>query len=292
MVSLMLAMPPAWADGLDAFAFDQKPGAQLPLDAMFSDAAGRPVSIGSLGGMPLVLAFGYFHCPNLCGVVREDMFAALQRTGLEAGRDYQLAFVSIDPHETPKDAAEAQANDLARYPAGADGWHFLTGDAASIETVEAAAGYHSRYDQALAQFLHPAGLVFATPAGVVSGYLLGVGYSPGDVQAGLARAARGEIGQKASPILLLCFHFDPTTGRYTLAIVKVLRIAGVVTVLGIGAIVLAAHRRRRFNETQRERMNDASAQVLPLATPVRGAGWQVNDKPVAGAALPRMGTSL
>ncbi len=248
LIFLLLATP-AWADGMDAFAFDQKPGAQLPLDAAFTDAAGRPATLGALGGalggMPLVLAFGYFHCPNLCGVVRDDMFAALQRTGLVAGRDYQLAFVSIDPNETPADAAKAEADDAARYPADPAGWHFLTGAAASVEAVAAASGYRSRYDAATAQFMHPAGLVFATPAGIVSGYLLGVGYSPGDVAAGLDRAARGEIGQKASPVLLLCFHFDPTTGRYTLAIVKVLRIAGVVTVLGIGAIVFAAQRRRR-----------------------------------------------
>jgi len=244
LIFFLLATP-AWADGMDAFAFDQKPGAQLPLDAAFTDAAGRSVTLGTLGGMPLALAFGYFHCPNLCGVVRDDMFAALERTGLVAGRDYQLAFVSIDPHETPADAAKAEADDAARYPTDPAGWHFLTGAAASVEAVAAATGYRSRYDAATAQFMHPAGLVFATPAGVVSGYLLGVGYSPGDVEAGLDRAARGEIGQKASPVLLLCFHFDPTTGRYTLAIVKVLRIAGVVTVLGIGAIVFAAQRRRR-----------------------------------------------
>ena len=278
MLFALLAAP-AWADGLDAFAFDQKPGAQLPLDAAFNDAAGHPVTFGSLAGKPLVLAFGYFHCPNLCGVVREDMFAALQLTGLQAGRDYQLAFVSIDPHETPKDAAIAQASDLARYPADPAGWHFLTGSAASIEAVEAAAGYRSRYDPALAQFLHPAGIIFATPAGVVSGYLLGVGYSPGDVQAGLARAARGEIGQKASPILMLCFHFDPATGRYTLAIMKVLRIAGAVTVLGIGAIVFAAQRRGRSNEKQRkagqrgpgqhEALNDVPALALPPKLPPR-----------------------
>ncbi len=244
LIFLLLATP-AWADGMDAYAFDQKPGAQLPLDAPFNDATGRAVTLGALGGTPLVLAFGYFHCPNLCGVVRDDMFAALQRTGLAAGRDYRLAFVSIDPNEAPADAAKAQAGDAARYPADPAGWHFLTGPAASIEAVEAASGYRSRYDAATAQFMHPAGLVFATPAGIVSGYLLGVGYSPGDVQAGLERAARGEIGQKASPVLLLCFHFDPTTGRYTLAIVKVLRIAGVITVLGICSIVFTAHRRRR-----------------------------------------------
>lgn len=242
---MMLLSLPASAQGADAYAFDQKPGSQLPLDAPFTDAAGHPSSLRALGGKPLLLAFGYFHCPNLCGVVREDMFAALERTGLADGADYQLAFVSIDPSETPADAAKAQADDQARYPTGGDGWHFLTGPAASIDAVAAAAGYRSKFDPALAQFMHPAGLVFATPGGLVSGYLLGVGYSPGDVQAGLSRAGRGEIGQAASPILLMCFHFDPTTGRYTLAIIKVLRIAGVVTVLGIGGIVFAAQRHRR-----------------------------------------------
>ena len=242
---MMLLTTPALAQDADAYAFDQKPGNQLPLDTPFTDAAGRPSSLRALGGKPLVLAFGYFHCPNLCGVVREDMFAALERTGLAAGPDYQLAFVSIDPNETPADAAKAQADDQARYPAGGDGWHFLTGPAASIDAVADAAGYRSKFDPALSQFMHPAGLVFATPGGLVSGYLLGVGYSPGDVQAGLSRAGRGEIGQAASPILLMCFHFDPTTGRYTLAIIKVLRIAGVITVLGIGAIVFAAQRHRR-----------------------------------------------
>ncbi len=244
-----LAVPPS-AQEADAYAFNQKPGSQLPLDAPFTDAASQPSSLRALGGKPLVLAFGYFHCPNLCGVVREDMFSALERTGLAAGADYQLAFVSIDPSETPADAAKAEADDQARYPAapsqaGNDGWHFLTGPAASIDAVTAAAGYRSKFDPALSQFMHPAGLVFATPGGLVSGYLLGVGYSPGDVQAGLSRAGRGEIGQAASPVLLLCFHFDPTTGRYTLAIIKVLRIAGVVTVLGIGGIVFAAQRHRR-----------------------------------------------
>ncbi len=242
---MMLLSSPALAQGADAYAFDQKPGSQLPLDAPFTNAAGHSSSLRALGGKPLVLAFGYFHCPNLCGVVREDMFAALERTGLAAGADYQLAFVSIDPNETPADAAKAQADDQARYPTGGEGWHFLTGPAASIDAVASAAGYRSKFDPALAQFMHPAGLVFATPGGLVSGYLLGVGYSPGDVQAGLSRAGRGEIGQAASPVLLLCFHFDPTTGRYTLAIIKVLRIAGVVTVLGIGAIVFAAQRHRR-----------------------------------------------
>ena len=182
-----LAVPPS-AQEADAYAFDQKPGSQLPLDAPFTDAAGRPSSLRALGGKPLVLAFGYFHCPNLCGVVREDMFAALERTGLTAGVDYQLAFVSIDPSETMPPMPSTVTDDLARYPTarsqtggdqtahsqtahsqtggdqiGDDGWHFLTGPATSIDAVTAAAGYRSKFDPALSQFMHPAGLVFATP---------------------------------------------------------------------------------------------------------------------------------
>jgi protein SCO1/2 len=243
---LLAGLPARAAEDAAAFAFHQQPGRLLPLAATLRDEAGGDTSLGRLGGgAPLVLAFGYFHCPNLCGVVREDLFAALARAGLAAGRDYQLAFVSIDPSETPADATRAKADDLARFPADPAGWHFLTGPQTSLEAVEAAAGFRARFDDAQKQFLHPAGVVFATADGAVSGYLLGVGYTPGDVQAALGRAARGEIGQAASPILLLCFHFDAVTGRYTLAIMKVLRLAAGITVLTIGAVVVLAHRRRR-----------------------------------------------
>jgi protein SCO1/2 len=242
---LLAGLPAGAAEDAVAFAFHQQPGRRLPLEATLHDEAGRDTSLGKLGGgAPLVLAFGYFRCPNLCGVVREDLFSALARAGLAAARDYQLAFVSIDPAEAPADAARAKADDLARFPADPGGWHFLTGSRESLEAVEVAAGFRARFDDAQKQFLHPAGVVFATADGAVSGYLLGVGYSPGDVQAALSRAARGEIGQAASPILLLCFHFDAVTGRYTLAIMKVLRLAAGVTVLMIGVVVALAHRRR------------------------------------------------
>jgi protein SCO1/2 len=246
-VLLLLFVAPAWSEELNAFEFTQRQGAALPLGAVLTDETGQSAPLGAfLAERPAILALGYFHCPNLCGVVREDVFNALGATDLKTPRDYTLLAISIDPSERPADAAAAKADALARYATdGAGrGWHFLTGAAPAIQQVEQAVGFHARYDNALRQFLHPSGLVFATSAGTVAGYLLGVGYQPGDVRAAIARAAQGREAA-ALPVLLLCFHFDPSTGRYSLAILKVLQLGAVLTVLTIAGMLALLRRRSR-----------------------------------------------
>lgn len=249
-LALLASLPFAAAAAPDVsdIVFQQRLGQTLPLDASFVDQVGLPVQLRDLvHDRPTVLALGYYACPALCGLVRDDLLTGLAQTGLVAGRDYTLLFVSIDPAERPTDAARAMADDLRDNPVpGAPaGWAFLTGSEAEIAAVEQAVGYSSRFDAALKQFIHPAGLVMITPGGTVSSYLLGAGYHPGDLRAGLLQASTGSIGQAALPILLLCFHFDSTTGRYTLEVVKLLRLGGVVTVLGIGALLLVLRHRRR-----------------------------------------------
>ncbi len=136
---------------------------------------------------------------------------------------------------------------MARYPlpGATSGWHYATADAATIERIEAGVGYGSRYDLRLKQFLHPAGLVVLTPDGVVSGYLLGVGYQPGALAQALREARAGTIGQQAPSILLLCFHYDPSTGRYSLAVLKVLRLMAGFTLVLLAGLLLALRLRRR-----------------------------------------------
>lgn len=219
--------------------FSPQPGTSLPLAAVLREADGRAVALRDVvGGRPVLLALGYFSCPALCGVVRDDLFAALGGSGLVAGRDYTLLFVSIDPAEGPADARRALADDLARYPlpGAAQGWHFLTGDAAALASVEDSVGYRSRFDAALKQFLHPAGVVVATPGGVVSGALMGVGYQAGDVRAAVVQARDGGLEQAIQPVLLLCFHYDAVTGRYSLEVLKVLRLGAILTIAGITAL--------------------------------------------------------
>ena len=254
----MLRMPDGHAapPDLGGIVYEQRLGGALPMTRHFREQDGHDVRLGDLvRDRPTVLALGYFACPSLCGLIRDDLFAALAQSGLRAGADYQLVFLSIDAAETASDAATAMRSDLRDYPSPGEaaGWHFLTGWPDDIAAVEDAVGYRSRYDLSLKQFIHPAGLVFLTPGGRVSGYLLGVGYAAGDVRAGLVRAREGGIARATLPILLVCFHYDATTGRYSLAVVKLLRLAGGLTVAMIAALLLLLRRRVSGSAGQRVR---------------------------------------
>ena len=239
------AQPP----DLAGIAYEQRPGSQLPGNATFQDDTGGTVQLANLfEGKPLILALGYFHCPNLCSVVRASLLGALSRSELVAGRDYSLVVLSIDPLETSGQAAAAKTGEMQRYPLpGAEqNWHFLTGTADKVKAVSDAVGFYARFDSERKTFVHPAGVVFATPAGLVSSYLLGVGYEPSDVRLAVAHAKSNTIATKASPVLLLCFDYDATTGQYTLAVMKLLRLAAALTVAVLaGAICLARFRERR-----------------------------------------------
>lgn len=247
---LLLLAGPAFAAASEdplAFAWQQHPGAQLPLGTMLRDERGQPFRLGkAFNGVPVILQLGYFHCSALCGIVRADLATAQRASGLSA-TDYALVSLSIDPAEQPGDAAKAKAADLGGLGTdAAPAWHYyLTGTPEGIGAVAATVGFRDRYDAQDKQFLHPTGLAILTAGGVVSSYLLGVGYSGGDLRTAILRARGGAVAQGALPVLLLCFHYDPSTGRYTLAVIKLLRLFGGLTVVTVGGVLLLLHRYRR-----------------------------------------------
>jgi len=248
VVCLVFARPAVGASDSALFDWQQHPGAAIPADPVLRDETGQVVRFGSLfRGVPVILDLGYFHCPTLCGVVRADLMNSIGASGLRAGRDYVLAAVSIDPSETVHDAAAAKSKDLASREGGAEpDWHYLTGAVGVVSRISAAVGFHAEYDPRLRQFMHPTGLVILNGEGRVSSYLLGVGYSGGDLRTAVIRARNGGIARAALPVLLLCFHFDQATGHYTLAIMKLLRLFGVLTVLTlIGLFVILSRSRPR-----------------------------------------------
>jgi protein SCO1 len=225
----------------------------VPLDTVFRDEANQAVPLRTyFGDKPVVLALVYYKCPSLCNLTLTEMASALGRVMLEPGRDYETVVVSIDPSETPALAAEKKSNYAKVFRrAGFDGgWHFLTGSQDSITRLADAVGFHYRWDEPTHQFVHAAGIMIATPSGVLSRYFYGVQYVPADLRLGLVDASQHKIGTPIDYALLYCFHYDASQGKYTLAILNVLKIAGGATVLCVVALIFFLMRMDKGHTTR------------------------------------------
>lgn len=231
---------------LDQVKFEQRLNAQIPLDLTFRDAEGVPVQLGEyVGDTPVILMFAYYGCPNICDLALEGLTTSLRALKFNMGDDYQVVTVSIDPDETPALAADKKATYTRHYGrSGADrGWHFLTGEHEAIDALADTVGFTYAYDPKQDQYAHATGIMILTPEGRLSHYLYGIEFSPKDVQLALVEASSNTIGSPVDQFLLRCFHYDPVAGTYTLTIMNVLRIAGVLTTVLLGAGVLYMLRR-------------------------------------------------
>lgn len=228
--------------------FDQNLNQMLPLDVEFTDEHGRDVKIGDyFGKRPVVLAFVYYGCPMLCLQSLSSLGSTLGVLSENPGEDFEVVSISIDPRETPSLALEKKAHYVERSgkPSIARGWHFLTGTERDIQRLTKAAGFRYVWDESLQQFAHPAGIVIATPQGKLSRYLFGIDYGPRDLRLALLDASREQISSPLKKALLYCYHYDATTGRYSLAIMRVVRVAGAATVLSLGTLIFVWTRRER-----------------------------------------------
>jgi len=248
-VLILLLSVPAFAHGPDVLAgvgFDQHPGAQLPKDVALVNDAGRNMTFGQeLGGKPSVLVLGYLACKDLCPTTLAGLTHALDASGMKAGRDYRGLFVSIDPREKVAMLAREKGERIPRGDRAA--WTFLRGESGSVTKIADAVGFRYRYEPGRDAFAHAAGFAVVTPAGKVSRYFLGVAYDPSSLASALRDAGRDTVAAPASPLLLLCYHFDPTTGRYTLRILDILRAAIAVFFAGIAFVAW-----RRWRRPKRE----------------------------------------
>jgi protein SCO1 len=227
---------------------DQHLNQQVPLDLTFHDEAGKTVSLGSyFGAKPVILTLNYFECPNLCTLVLTRLTDAMRELSFDLGKQFNVVTVSIDPREKPELAAAKKAVYLERYgkPDAGSGWHFLTGDAPAIERLAQAVGFRYAFDARQDQYAHPAAVVLLTPQGTISRYFYDLGYAPRDLRLGLVEASANQIGSPVDQILLRCYHYDPVSGRYTAAVMDLVRASFIATVLGIGVAVFLMMRRGR-----------------------------------------------
>jgi protein SCO1/2 len=233
---------------LREIGFDQNLDQHVPLDLDFRDESGRVVRLAEFfGKRPVVMLFAYYDCPMLCTQVINGLASALNVLSLQPGRDFEIVTVSFDPRDTPQAAASKKAHYIERYqrPGAADAWHFLTGDEAAIRALTRAAGFRYVWDAPTKQFAHPSGVIVLTPDGRLARYLFGIEYGPRDLRYALVEASDGKVGNPADALLLYCYHYDPMTGRYGFVIMRALRLAGVATVLALGAFIFVMIRRER-----------------------------------------------
>lgn len=223
---------------------------QLPLDAQFVDATGKSVRLGDyFGKKPAILAFVYYTCPMLCSEELDGLTSALMMVHLTPGKDFNVVVISIDPNDTPQIAAKKKALYLKRYgrPETAGGWHFLTGERPAIDAVSSAAGFdYVRVpgpDGKVTQFAHASSIEVVTTNGKLAQYYLGVEYSPKDILLGLIDASGNKIGSPVANILTYCYEYDPQRDKYSLRVVRVVQLGGMVTVAWLGGFMFLMFRR-------------------------------------------------
>ena len=259
----VLASPVTAQDGLPPIlrevGFDQRLGEKVPLDLPFRDETGKTVRLGDyFGQKPVVLALVYYECPMLCTLTLNGLVSALGVLTFDVGKEFEVVTVSFEPKETPEMAAAKKATYLGRYKreGAAEGWHFLTGDEDAIHKLTAAVGFRYAWDERTQQYAHPAGIMVLTPDGRMARYLYGVEYAPKDLRFSLIEASEGKVGTAVDQVVLFCYHYDPETGTYGAAIMRLLRVAGLLTLLGLGSFMLVMWRR---DKKARHREQDGSA---------------------------------
>lgn len=226
--------------------FAQRLDARLPLDATFTDEAGRTVALGDyFGSKPVVLAFVYYQCPMLCSQTMNGISSAVKMLPFTPGKDFEVVLVSFDPRDTPEAANAKKRAHLQHWSVQdtADGWHFLTGDEATIREVTAQAGFTYKWEEETGQFAHVSGLLVATPDGRLSRYFYGVEYSPRELRMALVESGQGRIGSAIEEVLLYCFQYDPTTGQYGLVVMNLVRLGGALTLAVVAGFVFVMRRR-------------------------------------------------
>jgi protein SCO1/2 len=233
-----LALPPApQAD------YVQRLDARLPLQSVFTDDNGSRVHLKDFfDDKPVVLVLGYYHCPNLCSTLMDGVLQTLSRADLSDDA-YRLVAASIDPTETAGFAARRKVAYMPMLGRHRVDMHLLTGSRASVDALARAAGFRYAYDAPSGQYAHPSGFLIATPEGRISHYFMGVHFDPADIKLALVQASSGSIGSPTDRLLLMCSHYDPASGRYSVAAMTTVRIAGLAVLIALAGWIVF-HRAR------------------------------------------------
>jgi protein SCO1/2 len=264
LVGMLCASAPAQEPPPPPFlkdvGIDQKLDEQVPLDLVFRDEAGKDVRLGELvKDKPVILMLVYYECPMLCTMVLNDITKVMRVMPYDVGNQFDIVTVSFNPREGHALAAAKKENYVRQYgrPGAATGWHFLTGDPEPIRRLTEAVGFRYTWDEPTKQFAHASGFMILTPQGKLARYFFGHDYAAGDLRLSLVEASQGKIGTATDALILYCFHYDPAKGKYSLAVMNVLRAGGVLTLLLIGGFIVRSVMHERRAPVPREATSSA-----------------------------------
>ncbi len=252
------AAPTAAAFSFKDVGFDPHLGAQTPLDLAFKDETGKTVTLADyLHDRPVLLTLNDFTCQDLCPLELQNLEETMYKLPFRLGTDYVALAVSINPANTPQDASDLRTEVMQRYtrpdaPNAADGWHFLTGDQETITRLTQAVGFRYAYDALSKDYAHPVGAILLTPDGHMARYLYGMDFPPNDLRLAINEASQGKVSTPVDPVLLLCYHYDIATGRYTNVALGAVRAGGILTLLGLGTFLGVMWRREFLGRKKRD----------------------------------------
>jgi protein SCO1/2 len=256
-----VGLPPV----LKKVGIDQKLNGQVPLDLVFKDEQGREVRLGQyFKGKPVVLSLVYYTCPMLCNQILNGMLSSFRQISFNAGEQFEVVNVSFDPKDTPAIAAAKKQTYIKAYnrAGGEAAWHFLTGDEANIKRLADAVGFRYLWDEQTQQYAHASGIMIATPEGKLARYFYGVEYMPRDLRLGLVEASQNKIGTPVDTLMLYCYHYDPSTGKYGAVVMNIMRVAGVLTLVLIGGMLLVLRKiGQRRQAAMAEAISDLRSQI-------------------------------
>jgi protein SCO1/2 len=230
---------------LNEVGITEQLGQSVPMELQFQNHDGEQRSFGSLfeSGKPVILTLNYASCPMLCNLQLTGLVNAINQLDELAGQDFNIATVSIDPEEKPSAAADVRFRYLEAYNHKNGDWNFLVGKQEAITALAESIGFGYRFLPDEDEFAHTAALVLLSPDGKISRYLYGIEYDPETLRLSLLETAKGEVRSSIDRLILFCFQYDATKGRYAPAILNITRIAGALTIAVLGAFILRLLRR-------------------------------------------------
>nr|BFD30703.1 SCO family protein [Pigmentibacter ruber] len=217
---------------MQGVAIKENLGKPVDLNLSFTDQNNKVTTISEMlaDGKPIILTLNYYRCSTLCSIQLINFAKSLKELGWRIGKDFKVATISFDPTDKTTDALKKQQEYLNLADQQDGNWNFYVGNEDNIKALTQQIGFYYNYDPVSKEFAHAAAIFFITPGAKISSYLYGISYKPRDIKFSLMDASLDKIGSPTDQILLTCFHYNPTTGKYDAFAMGMMRIAALITV--------------------------------------------------------------